>query len=123
MIHPLGNPVATIECYPPLDDVVRHDEGDSFGSKITGLWMQFTVVAVLNFNYDAVTQEFLERTKGPLLWNPAEGGLFVEVGRVAARGTEVAVGGDASGEQFVHQPRLDLREFRNQRVRLLDLRV
>lgn len=35
-------------------------------------------------------------------------------------GAEMAVGGDATGKQFVHQPRFDVLILRNQRLRLLN---
>ena len=50
-------------------------------------------------------------------------GFVVEVGGLGARGAKVAVGGDAAGEQVVHQASSDLLILRNQRLRLFNFLI
>ena len=56
----------------------------------------------------------------PLLRNPAERRLLVELRGLLARGAELAVRGHASGEEVVHQAGLDLLRLGDQRLGLLD---
>src|SRR6185312_3453598 len=56
----------------------------------------------------------------PLLRNPPQRRVLVELQRFLAREAQLAVGGDAAGKHVVHQARLDRLRLRDQRLSLLD---
>ena len=71
-------------------------------------------MSIVNFTVALLSYRF------PLLRNPAQRRFLVELRGLLARWSELAVRGDASGEEVVHQAGLDLLRLGDERFGLLD---